>query len=455
MRWLREHAALLCLALISLILHFYRLGDPHEIVFDESLFGKYAAAYFSHRYYFDIHPPHTKLIYALLAYLGGMDPSFQYPGPDTPYPGNFYVVMRALPAFAGSMLPLIVYGLCRELGVTRVWALTAGWFVLFDSALMAMSRFTLTDMLLVTYGTAAWLAFALWCRKDRWIWLFLASLLIGLATSVKWTGLAYLAPIGLVLLYRLRRSPPAAKTWVAMVCFALIPIAWQLLGFVIHLSLLTHSGIGDDFMSPEFQKSLIGNPHAAETGLADLSMMDRVIELNRAMARYAGQDMSHPYGSKWYTWPLGWRGIYFWTDHGTDRIRRIYMVPNLIVWWIASFGMLYLLVNLVPRALGKIMRIPGPAIDRVELLIALAYLAFLLPFVPIHRVMFLYHYFPAFIISIIATARLASAIPDARKLAIPLVVIAGLGFAHLAPLVYGWPLSDRGFDARMWLSSWL
>ena len=56
----------LVLLLAGLALHFFRIGQPAVVVFDEVHFGGFADAYCcSGEYFFDVHPPHGKLLAAL------------------------------------------------------------------------------------------------------------------------------------------------------------------------------------------------------------------------------------------------------------------------------------------------------------------------------------------------------------------------------------------------------
>ena len=75
MRGPRTQFAVLLLA-VSAALHGLWLSEPRSVVFDEVHFGGFAEAYVSSRaYFFDIHPPHAKLIIAgtagLAVYAGG------------------------------------------------------------------------------------------------------------------------------------------------------------------------------------------------------------------------------------------------------------------------------------------------------------------------------------------------------------------------------------------------
>ena len=46
--------------------------------FDEMHFGRYAGMYLRNTFYFDIHPPLGKLLFAAAASYGGFDPEFKF-----------------------------------------------------------------------------------------------------------------------------------------------------------------------------------------------------------------------------------------------------------------------------------------------------------------------------------------------------------------------------------------
>ena len=98
--WRQRWPWLLLLA-VSALLHLWRLAEPAEVAFDESLVGRFASYYFSGEYYFDIHPPHMKLIYAALGALAGVPQGFSFHPHGLHYPGGFYLWMRLFPALCG------------------------------------------------------------------------------------------------------------------------------------------------------------------------------------------------------------------------------------------------------------------------------------------------------------------------------------------------------------------
>jgi dolichyl-phosphate-mannose-protein mannosyltransferase len=443
---------------VSMCLHFWRLGEPADVLFDESLVGEFASHYLTGTYYFDIHPPHLKLIYALIGRLGGWTAAMGFPAVGQAYTDGYYLAMRAFPALCGSLLPVIAVLLALELRATLIWALVCGWAVLLDSALMAESRFILNDIPLLFFGSAGWWCLLRWRHTRSTLALAGAALLLGLAVCVKWTGICFVGP-ALVALALDRRSPAGLRQRLAAIAFIVATsAAMQLAGFEIHLSLLTRSGPGDSFMSKEFQKRLTGSAYGGDPGVVALNDAQAIVELNQTMARYASKVASHPYSSPWFSWPAGWRGIYFWTDgpakNGSEHQSRIYMLPNLAVWWLGLFAVVRLMALLLPRLVAAGLRRPHAPIEGPELLIAFSYFCCLAPFAAIDRPMFLYHYFPALLCSLLAGAVQARSITRPLPVAIALVTSFALVFAWMSPLVYGEPLTSSQYSMRMLMKAW-
>lgn len=452
---LKRHQALIYLFAFSAITHFVWLYFPREIVFDEVHFGGWASAYFSHKYVFDIHPPHGKLLFALMAYIGGMDPNFSFPKPGDPYPAQFYIVMRALPATLGTLLPLFMYGLVRELGIQRLFALGVAWLVALDTSLLAISRFILMDMLLLSSGIAAWWTYARYRRTKTWTPLIASAFFTAVTISIKWTGLGFAGMIAVVHCYDLWKHP-TRRGWAGIGLFTIIPASWYYLGFAIHFALLTFTGPDLWANTPEYQKRFQGNAHYLRQDIEAKSTFEAFLELNKIMYTSSAHANfgDHPAGSRWYSWPLGSRYVGYWTDFKEPNRANIFMLPNVGVWWLASFGMLYLLVNLIPKLVAAIIRRQHAGISGLELLLAGAYLLNFLPFVAIKRVMFLYHYFPALLITIIGLAYLAQKVSNPRNVVLGVISIAAAIFFYQLPTTYGFPMTPERYASHMWLESW-
>jgi dolichyl-phosphate-mannose-protein mannosyltransferase len=140
--------------------------------FDEVHFGKFAAYYITHQYYFDVHPPLAKLLFGLAGWFVGFDGSFLFENIGDSYTTNNvpYVGMRALPAVLGSLTVPVVYAIMKESGYSTVIAAFSASLILFgmwfldcflrkapanprrlDNAHVAQSRLILLDAALIFF----------------------------------------------------------------------------------------------------------------------------------------------------------------------------------------------------------------------------------------------------------------------------------------------------------------
>ena len=117
---MKKHLPILAVLLLSIAVHFVFFGHPRETVFDEVHFGKFVSGYFTHEYYFDIHPPLGKLIISGAAKAVGFQPGFSFGQIGDQFPDATYKAMRLLPTLAGTLLPLVVMLLLMELKFSRI-----------------------------------------------------------------------------------------------------------------------------------------------------------------------------------------------------------------------------------------------------------------------------------------------------------------------------------------------
>ena len=104
--------------------------------FDEVHFGKFAAYYILREYYFDVHPPFAKLLFALAGWFVGFDGQFKFDNIGDSYSENHvpYVGMRALPALLGTLTIPVVYLIMKESGYSTVIAAFSAAIVLFGKS---------------------------------------------------------------------------------------------------------------------------------------------------------------------------------------------------------------------------------------------------------------------------------------------------------------------------------
>ncbi|HXF45508.1 MAG TPA: phospholipid carrier-dependent glycosyltransferase [Burkholderiaceae bacterium] len=442
------------LLVLSAALHFVFFARPLTVVFDEVYFPKYAMAYLRGEHYFDLHPPLGKLILYLAGWLADLQPTFSFAENHLPFPDASYLWLRVPPRIAGTLLPLVLVAVALELGMSRLAAFVVGVLAALDNALLVISRFALLDSFLLLFGFGA-----LWCylraRRGERAWFAAAALAAGAAAAVKWTGLAFL---GLILLaegwrwLRTRKLAGIGRIAAAVALAAAVYVA----SFAAHFALGHKSGRDDAAMSRAFQATLLGNPNASDPALARPGFWARFVELHIAM--YDGHRRTverHPYSSHWYDWPFMMRSVDFWAEHKDGRIAHIYFLGNPVVWWTAGYCMLFLLVNFPPRLFNLLVRREAGAIGVVEAKLVVAYLANLLPFVFIGRIMFSYHYLAALCVALLATGYLLDRCGEYRRVfGSALLALAVAAFVYFAPLSYALPLAPEQFEARFWVRGW-
>lgn len=450
---------LFTLTALSALSHFWRLFAPNAVVFDEMHYKHFAGHYLAHTFYFDVHPPLANLLYAAVARLAGVSAATLLG--DTPVP-----VIRVLPAVCGALIAPLGYLLLRQLGGSRRVALLGGTLLLIDNGLLADTRFAFVEPLIICAGLSAVVAYMAargTTATRRWVLVAVSGLLAGVAFSLKWTGASALGII-LVLwaadVWRARRVGGKAlgEAGVLVALSGVVYVAT----FAAHFALLTHTGVGEPYLSAKFHRTLIGHPQFDST--TRMSLLEKIVDLHGAMRRgnRVLEYVTHPASSRWYTWPIMKHPIALWenTSVGQGRREMIVLLGNPVVWWFGLIGVVGALVWLVRRA-------PMSSSQRF----ALAFLAgcFAInyaPFVFIRRVMYLYHYLFGLVFAVLlATFWLGTVAgwndgDDAlfhfrsrRSAALywSVVVLAIVSFAYFLPLTYGWPISERGFDNRFWV----
>src|SRR3989338_10701939 len=137
---------------LSLFTHFILFGHYNQTVFDEVHFGKFLSGYFTHEYFFDIHPPLGKLLLSGVGYITGFEPGFSFAEIGQQFPNKDYLWLRLLPTLAGMLLPIVVFFLVLEMGMSKLAAFFAGIAAALDGALLVQSRFILLDSFLLIFG---------------------------------------------------------------------------------------------------------------------------------------------------------------------------------------------------------------------------------------------------------------------------------------------------------------
>lgn len=195
-----------------------------------------------------------------------------------------YVAFRALPAILGAFTVTNTYLIMWESGYSLPACVLSACLVLFDNAHIGQTRLILLDATLVFFMSLSVLSYIRFYKfryeafgRKWWKWLLLTGISMSCVISTKYVGLFIFVTIGLAVaidlwsLLDINRRQGAltldefAKHFVArLIGLVVVPFMFYLFWFQVHFAILSRSGPGDDFMSPDFQETLSDNLMAAQ-----------------------------------------------------------------------------------------------------------------------------------------------------------------------------------------------
>ncbi len=442
---------------ISAFFHFIHFGFPASVVFDEVYYGNFASNYWQGNYFFDIHPPLVKLLYAFVGKIIGISNQIA----DWSTIGNTLpealVELRVVPMIAGTILPIIIYAICRRLNFSKTASFVAGILVCLENSLLVQSRFILPDIIMLVFGFSSILFYLEYTRRiilpRSSLFFALSAIFASFAVSIKWTSLTFFLVIFFLEIYRLYEDGNNFKTSFKKITYfifkyVVILLAIYISFFAIHFTALPYSGKGDVFMTDRFQKSLAGSKYFGDPNIEELGFVSKFLELNKVMFT-SNQTMTatHPYSSKWYSWPVMQKPVFYWQDKASPNGDNsyIYLFGNPFIYWLGTFVIFMLALVSIFKFLEHKQLIDNPENSKVALILIVGYFTNIFPFMLIGRVMFLYHYETALIFSIIAIAFFVELLKPKLKIltSIIILVIAFFAFIYWSPLTYGTVLNQQ------------
>lgn len=273
--------ALAVITVLAFVTRFWGISHPDQVVFDEVHFGKFASHYLQRTYFFDVHPPFGKLLFAFAGFLVGYNGEFLFENIGDSYVTNKvpYVAYRAMPASMGALTVVTVFLIMWESEYSLPACLLATGLVLFDNAHIGQTRLILLDATLVLFMALSVFSYVRFFKlrntpfsRKWWKWLLLTGVNLSCVISTKYVGAFTFFSIGVPVAIDLwdlmdvnRRK--GALTLVdfgkhlgaRVIGLIVVPFVIYLFWFQVHFAVLNRSGPGDDFMSPQFQETLSDN----------------------------------------------------------------------------------------------------------------------------------------------------------------------------------------------------
>jgi dolichyl-phosphate-mannose-protein mannosyltransferase len=380
-------------------IRFFWLSYPNVHVFDEVYFPVFAKDYLDRVSFFDVHPPLGKFIIAAGIWLFG----------------DNGIGWRVMPMIFGLATIWLVGWLWYSYSKDKLASALVAFFVAIDGMFIAYSRTGLMDGLLFFFMFAALLAMVK-AKEDRP--LLLVATLLGCAVAVKWVGLAIAVPIALVAYKKGKFGEFLFSLW------------WS---FGIYMVIVA-----------------VGQWLIGETSIANA-----VVEWHLQAARYqATLTATHPYSSPWWSWPLLTRPVLLIYDSISDGGAQVMTtLGNPLVWWSSTLAVLGSIIFLVREGLAKRIKVS----DHPLFMPLLGWAAAFIPFALVHRVMFLYHYMPAYGFALIILAYWLSQAFKKMPWAVVVLCAVYLGVSlYMVPLFVGWwPLTAQALTQHVWFNHWI
>lgn len=417
----------------------YRADYRDSMYFDEIYHGRTAYEFIELMEPYEwTHPPLGKVFLAIGVKLFDM----------TPYGWRFMAGV-----FGTLMVPLfyaVAHGMFRR---TR-YAVVATSLLVLEGFHLVHSRSSNIDIIGVTftitmfyamyrYGETAWRGGSF---KRGLVWLALGGVFFGAAAAVKWNYLYGGAGLALLLLFALIRRWREARAE-GQRGFASKLILTLMACVVLYIAVPV--GIYAASYVPFFKAT------KAEDGVN----FDDLWQQQKSIYNYhKGVKEEHPFASKWYTWPLMLRPVWYYggKDLEPGTAQSIAAMGNPAIWWGGLAAMVAAWAIAVVSWLKGWLRRK----DHIVLTLTVAYLSFYVPWMVAPRsITFLYHYFPMvplLILFLVWMFRwLEERLRIGRWITYGGMAVTAFLFLWFYPVYTGITI-DRGWMniAIRWLSSW-
>ena len=299
----RDLRIALLLLLLAAVLRLPGLSYPGEEYFDEVYHAKTARQYLDGEQPTEwVHPPTAKLLIAVGVWLFGYVPW----------------AWRIVPAIAGSLLAPVFYLFARRVLGSERAAVLASVLLLADGVYLVQSRIAMTNIFAVLFQVSAAFAIVRAALEERLSLapMCVAGVFLGLAVSTRWTSLWAWGFLGLVLLVVRTRplfeSPPrplpgasgdrVRELLLVALAFVVLPVAIYVLSYV-----------------PWMRQG-----H---------SLLEVVTVQRDIWSYHANLNATHPYFSRWWTWPWLYRPTWYFFKYEGAWTRGILALGNPALWW--------------------------------------------------------------------------------------------------------------------------
>ena len=421
----RDWAFALGFGALGLILRLWNLASPKGKIFDEVYYATNAQSLLQNGVEIDsktglaqfiVHPPTGKWLIAIGIKLFGYN-EFGW---------------RFAAALIGSLSIVLMYFTAKKLFNNQLLSVFAAALISMDGLHLVHSRIALLDIFLLFFIQIAVLALL---HQKYW----LSAIALGLATSVKWSGLYVLIVFALLVLimdYRKHRYLGSEKPIRQVIDN--FPIRFLQFGIAPALIYLS-SWIGWFLTNNGWSRNWSANP------LRSLWHYHSEI-----LNFHAKLSEPHPYDANPWSWLIQGRPTSFFYETpkncgGTRCSQEILALGTPILWWLATIALFITIGFWVSKREWQ-----------AEILLVVIGASYLPWFAIQDRTMFSFYAiaFEPFILLTLVYV-LSKVIKHQRRIAISIGAIVLVNFLYFLPIFLGLPITYNSWHDRMWLPSWI
>lgn len=330
--------------------------------------------------------------------------------------GDNYIGWRLGSVLFGSASLVLVYQMSLHIFKQKSLAILVGFYSLFNFWFFVQSRVAMIDVFMVVFFLAALLAQWHFYESQRKKDFYLSAFFWGCALACKWSIFIFFIPCSLALFLQLWKLKKGKVFLREVFCFFLGTFGVYYASFIPYLFIEGEAKL-------QWYEIFITMPL-------------RMYELQKSVGG------THIYESKWYTWPLMLRPIWyeFKQFSGENLFQGIQMIGNplqMVLGILSCFGIL----------LGW-KRITHPLVKELFIIFIVSYLAWGL--VP-RKMTYFYYFFPSavlysFLLPMAGQLFLSSRI---LKIFLLMMVLISLGL-----FVYFYPILSGSYAPEAWRSLW-
>jgi dolichyl-phosphate-mannose-protein mannosyltransferase len=422
----RDWVYALSFGLIGLALRLWNLDSPKGKIFDEIYYATNAESLLQKGVEIDsesglaqfiVHPPSGKWLIA-----SGIK-----------FFGNNEFGWRFAAAIVGSISIILMYFTAKKLFNNKLLSVFAASLISLDGLHLVHSRIALLDIFLLFFIQIAVLAFL---QSKYWI----SALTLGLACSVKWSGLYVLIALAFyVLILDIRknrylglqfpiREMARRNLLFRFLQFGIFPVFIYIASWFSWF--ITNTGWDRNYSSnPLFSlwhyHSEILNFH---TKLTD----------------------SHPYSANPWSWLIQGRPTSFFYETpkscgGASCSQEILALGTPILWWAATLALLVTIGYWVSKRDWQ-----------AEILLVVIGASYLPWFAIQERTMFSFYAIAFEPFLLLTLVYLLSKVPkNQRRIAVMFTAIVLVNFLYFLPIFLGLPITYNSWSDRMWFPSWI